>query len=46
MKIREIQHHLNGMIEAFGTHEECLHNSKTYARMVELQSLEEELEGR
>ena len=36
----------DGMIEAFGTHEECLHNSKTYARMVELQSLEEELEGR
>ena len=35
-----------GKIEAFGTHEECLKNSKTYARMVELQTLEEELEGR
>ena len=33
-----------GRVEAFGTHEECLINSKTYARMVELQTLEKELE--
>ena len=35
----------DGKVEAFGTHEECLKNSKTYARMVELQSLEKEMEG-
>ena len=34
----------DGGVEAFGTHEECLKNSKTYARMVELQTLEKELE--
>lgn len=34
-----------GKVEAFGTHEECLKNSKTYTRMVELQSLEKEMEG-
>lgn len=33
-----------GQVEAFGTHEECLAKSKTYARMVELQTLEKELE--
>lgn len=33
-----------GRVEAFGTHEECLHKSKVYARMVELQTLEEEME--
>src|SRR5574344_103526 len=35
----------DGEVEAFGTHEECLKNSKTYARMVELQTLEKEMEG-
>jgi ATP-binding cassette subfamily B protein len=34
-----------GKVEAFGTHEECLKNSKTYARMVELQLLEKEMDG-
>lgn len=34
----------DGKVEAFGTHEECLKNSKTYTRMVELQSLEKEME--
>lgn len=33
----------DGKVEAFGTHEECLKNSKTYTRMVELQSLEKEM---
>ena len=36
----------DGKIEFFGTHEECVKNSKTYARMVELQTLEKELEGK
>lgn len=35
----------DGKVEAFGTHEECLKNSKTYTRIVELQSLEKEMEG-
>jgi ATP-binding cassette, subfamily B, multidrug efflux pump len=35
----------DGEVEAFGTHEECLKDSKTYARMVELQTLEKEMEG-
>ena len=35
----------DGKVEAFSTHEECLKNSKTYTRMVELQSLEKEMEG-
>lgn len=35
----------DGEVEAFGNHEECLAKSKTYARMVELQTLEKELEG-
>ena len=35
----------DGKVEAFGTHEECLKKSKTYTRMVELQSLEKEMEG-
>lgn len=35
----------DGKVEAFGTHEECLKNSKTYTRMVELQSLEKEMDG-
>lgn len=35
----------DGKVEAFGTHKECLKNSKTYTRMVELQSLEKEMEG-
>lgn len=34
-----------GQIEAFGTHEECLNSSKIYARMVELQTLEKEMES-
>ena len=33
----------DGKVDAFGTHEECLQQSKVYARMVELQSLEEEI---
>ena len=35
----------DGKVDAFGTHEECLKQSKVYARMVELQSLEKEMEG-
>ena len=35
----------DGKVDAFGTHEECLQQSKVYARMVELQSLEKEMEG-
>ena len=35
----------DGRVDAFGTHEECLQQSKVYARMVELQSLEKEMEG-
>ena len=35
----------DGKVEAFGTHEECLKKSKTYTRLVELQSLEKEMEG-
>lgn len=35
----------DGKVDAFGTHEECLQKSKVYARMVELQSLEKEMEG-
>lgn len=35
-----------GKLEAFGNHEECLEKSKTYRRMVELQSLDEEVEGK
>lgn len=34
-----------GEVEFFGTNEECLKNSPTYKRMVELQTLESELEG-
>lgn len=34
-----------GEVDAFGTHEECLAKSKIYARMVELQTLEKEMEG-
>lgn len=34
----------DGKVEAFGTHEECIEQSKVYARMVELQSLEKEME--
>lgn len=34
-----------GEVEFFGTNEECLQNSPTYKRMVELQTLESELEG-
>ena len=34
-----------GAVEFFGTNEECLQNSPTYKRMVELQTLESELEG-
>ncbi len=34
----------DGMVEAFGSHEECLEKSPIYARMVELQALEKELE--
>lgn len=34
-----------GGVDAFGTHEECLAKSKIYARMVELQTLEKEMEG-
>lgn len=33
-----------GKVEAFGTHEECLKLSPVYAKMVELQALEKELE--
>ena len=35
----------NGQLEYFGTNKECLKNSPTYKRMVELQTLEKELEG-
>ena len=35
----------DGKVEAFGTHEECIKKKKTYTRMVELQSLEKEMEG-
>ena len=34
-----------GELEYFGTNKECLANSPTYKRMVELQTLESELEG-
>ena len=34
-----------GELEYFGTNKECLENSPTYKRMVELQTLESELEG-
>lgn len=34
-----------GEVEFFGTNQECLENSPTYKRMVELQTLESELEG-
>lgn len=34
-----------GIVEYFGTNKECLENSPTYKRMVELQALENELEG-
>ncbi len=33
-----------GKVEAFGTHDECLSSSKIYKRMVELQTLEKELD--
>lgn len=36
----------DGQVDAFGTHEECLTKSKIYARMVELQLLEKEMEGK
>ena len=35
----------DGQLEYFGTNKECLKNSPTYKRMVELQTLEKELEG-
>jgi ATP-binding cassette subfamily B protein len=35
----------DGMVEYFGTNKECMKNSPTYKRMVELQRLENELEG-
>ena len=35
----------DGEVEFFGTNKECLENSPTYKRMVELQTLESELEG-
>lgn len=35
----------DGELEYFGTNKECLANSPTYKRMVELQTLESELEG-
>lgn len=35
----------DGELEYFGTNKECLENSPTYKRMVELQTLESELEG-
>lgn len=34
----------DGFVDAFGTHEECLEKSKIYRRMVELQTLEKEME--
>lgn len=33
-----------GRVQAFGSHEACMQNSPVYARMVELQALEKELE--
>lgn len=36
----------NGEVEAFGPHHEIINSSKTYQKMVELQKLEEELEGK
>ena len=36
----------DGQVDAFGTHEECLAKSKIYAKMVELQLLEKEMEGK
>ncbi|MDD6302612.1 MAG: ABC transporter ATP-binding protein [Bacillales bacterium] len=36
----------DGKVDAFGTHEECLEKSKIYARMVELQTLEKEMEAK
>jgi ATP-binding cassette subfamily B protein len=35
----------DGQLEYFGTNKECLKNSPTYKRMVELQTLEKESEG-
>ena len=35
----------DGKVDAFGTHDECLEKSRVYTRMVELQTLEKELEG-
>lgn len=35
----------DGKVEFFGTNKECMENSPTYKRMVELQTLEDELEG-
>lgn len=35
----------NGEVEAFGTNEELMLSSPTYKKMVELQTLEKELEG-
>ena len=35
----------DGEVEFFGTNKECLENSPTYKRMVDLQTLESELEG-
>lgn len=35
----------DGQVEAFGTHEELMRESKTYQNMVELQRLRNELEG-
>lgn len=35
----------DGCIDAYGSHEECLENSEVYAKMVELQALEKELES-
>ena len=34
-----------GRVEYFGTNDECLIHSPTYRKMVELQTLEKELEG-
>lgn len=36
----------DGQVDALGIHEECLVKSKIYARMVELQLLEKEMEGK
>lgn len=35
----------NGKVEYFGTNAECMEHSPTYKRMVELQTLEQEVEG-